>query len=190
VEAVVTAGLRVISGLPGLHRHRQHSRWLGPPDSALILCVDEENPIQALTRKHPASPIGYRGPHARLRAPGFGLWQRRNGHGLVECKASDRYQEFLGFVCRLNARIRRLQAETPHRRESVGWDWNVSLPVPYRPISAEGTEAKTGQDLVVAAIAATGGVLRSVGLSNAYHRAPERPTAPVHEVQGPPRIRR
>ncbi len=66
--------------------------YLNPPEHAMVLCVDEKSPIQALERTQPLLPLGLgyvEGVNPRLQTPWHhhpvrGAEQRdRRGHGAV-----------------------------------------------------------------------------------------------------------
>src|SRR5260221_1417686 len=78
--------------------------YLHPPDKALVLCVDEESPIQALERTQPVLPLGLgylEGvTHDYFRHGTTTLFAALNvldGAVITQCKPRHRHQEFLAF---------------------------------------------------------------------------------------------
>jgi transposase len=79
--------------------------YLNPPDSALVLCVDEKSQIQALERTQPILPMGlgyvegvthdyYRHGTTTL----FAALDIKSGEVITQCKARHRHEEFLSFL--------------------------------------------------------------------------------------------
>ena len=76
--------------------------YLSPPDHAVVLCVDEKSPIQALERTQPMLPIGLdcvEGvSHDYVRhgtTTLFAALHVATGEVLSQCKPRHRHQEFL-----------------------------------------------------------------------------------------------
>ncbi|MEK7270955.1 MAG: IS630 family transposase, partial [Planctomycetota bacterium] len=83
--------------------------YLNPPDKAVVLCVDEKSPIQALQRTQPGLPLkkGRCGTmtHDYKRHGTITLFAALNvldGRVIGECQAKHRHQEFLRFLRRLD----------------------------------------------------------------------------------------
>jgi len=79
--------------------------YLNPPDTALVLCVDEKSQIQALERAQPVLPMGLgyvEGvTHGYLRhgtTTLFAALDIQTGEVLAQCKRRHRHQEFLAFL--------------------------------------------------------------------------------------------
>lgn len=79
--------------------------YLNPPDSALVLSVDEKSQIQALNRTQPVLPMGLgyvEGiTHDYVRHGTTTLFAALNvasGNVMTQCKARHRHQEFLSFL--------------------------------------------------------------------------------------------
>ncbi len=79
--------------------------YLNPPDSALVLCVDEKSQIQALERTQPILPMGlgyvegvthdyYRHGTTTL----FAALDIKSGEVITQCKSRHRHAEFLSFL--------------------------------------------------------------------------------------------
>ena len=91
--------------------------YLNPPDKAVVLCVDEKSPIQALQRTQPGLPMkkGRCGTmtHDYKRHGTTTLFAALNlldGCVIGECMPRHRHQEFLRFLRRLD---REFPEETP-----------------------------------------------------------------------------
>ncbi len=79
--------------------------YLNPPDQAMVLCVDEKSPIQALERTQPLLPLGLgyvEGvTHSYFRhgtTTLFAALEIASGKVLTQCKSRHRHQEFLQFL--------------------------------------------------------------------------------------------
>ena len=79
--------------------------YLNPPDSAVVLCVDEKSQIQALNRTQPVLPMGLgyvEGlTHDYVRngtTTLFAALDVATGAVFAECKQRHRHQEFLSFL--------------------------------------------------------------------------------------------
>jgi putative transposase len=79
--------------------------YLSPPDKALVLCLDEKSPIQALARTQPLLPLGFgyvEGvTHDYLRhgtTTLFAALDLLDGTVLARCRPRHRHQEFLNFL--------------------------------------------------------------------------------------------
>ena len=86
--------------------------YLDPPDKALVLCVDEKSPIQALERTQPMLPMGFgyvEGvTHDYERHGTTTLFAALNvlyGSVLAQRKPRHRHQEFLDFLHHLEANV-------------------------------------------------------------------------------------
>lgn len=86
--------------------------YLNPPDSALVLSVDEKSQIQALNRTQPVLPMGLgyvEGvTHDYIRngtTTLFAALDIVSGKVLAQCKAPHRHQEFLSFLRHIDATV-------------------------------------------------------------------------------------
>lgn len=86
--------------------------YLNPPDSALVLSVDEKSQIQALNRTQPVLPMGLgyvEGvTHDYIRngtTTLFAALDIVSGEVLAQCKARHRHQEFLSFLRHIDANV-------------------------------------------------------------------------------------
>lgn len=86
--------------------------YLNPPDSALVLSVDEKSQIQALNRTQPVLPMGLgyvEGvTHDYIRNGTTTLFAALDivtGKVLAQCKARHRHQEFLSFLRHIDANV-------------------------------------------------------------------------------------
>jgi putative transposase len=86
--------------------------YLNPPDNALVLCVDEKSQIQALDRTQPLLPLGLgyvEGvTHDYVRhgtTTLFAALDIASGKVLAQCKQRHRHQEFLQFLCHIEASV-------------------------------------------------------------------------------------
>jgi putative transposase len=86
--------------------------YLNPPESALVLCVDEKSQIQALDRTQPILPLGLgyvEGvTHDYIRhgtTTLFAALDIASGEVLTQCKARHRHQEFLTFLRHIDANV-------------------------------------------------------------------------------------
>jgi transposase len=84
--------------------------YLNPPDKALVLCLDEKSPIQALDRTQPGLPLkkGRCGTMTHdYKRNGtttlFAALNVLNGQVIGECHGRHRHQEWLKFLRRLDA---------------------------------------------------------------------------------------
>ena len=84
-----------------------------PPDSAIVLCVDEKSQIQALNRSQPMLPMGlgyvegYTHDYVRHGAAAlFAALGATTGKMIGRCTKHHRHQEFLAF-------LRQIDQETP-----------------------------------------------------------------------------
>jgi transposase len=84
--------------------------YLNPPDKALVLCLDEKSPIQALDRTQPGLPLkkGRCGTMTHdYKRNGtttlFAALNVLNGKVIGECHGRHRHQEWLKFLRRLDA---------------------------------------------------------------------------------------
>jgi len=84
--------------------------YLTPPQNAVVLCVDEKSQIQALDRTQPGLPLkaGRCGTFTHdYKRNGtttlFAALQMVEGRVIGECYPRHRHQEFLRFLCRLDA---------------------------------------------------------------------------------------
>lgn len=78
---------------------------LSPPENALVLCVDEKSPCQALEPTQPMLPMGLgyvEGATHDYKRHGtttlFAALSVLNGAVLATCKPRHRHQEFLSFL--------------------------------------------------------------------------------------------
>ena len=83
--------------------------YLNPPEKAMVLCVDEKSPIQALDRTQPGLPMkkGRCGTMTHdYKRNGtttlFAALELAQGKVVGECYQRHRHQEFLKFLRRLN----------------------------------------------------------------------------------------
>jgi transposase len=88
--------------------------YLNPPDSALVLSVDEKSQIQALNRTQPVLPMGlgyiegYTHDYVRHGTTTlFAALDIASGKVITQCKARHRHQEFLAF-------LRHIDSNVPH----------------------------------------------------------------------------
>ena len=79
--------------------------YLNPPEHALVLCVDEKSPIQALERSQPLLPLGLgyvEGVTHDYKRHGtttlFAALDIATGEVMTPCKPRHRHQEFLQFL--------------------------------------------------------------------------------------------
>ena len=86
--------------------------YLNPPDSAIVLCVDEKSQIQALNRSQPTLPLGLgyvEGvTHDYVRhgtTTLFAALDIASGEVLTQCKSRHRHQEFLTFLRHIDANV-------------------------------------------------------------------------------------
>jgi putative transposase len=86
--------------------------YLSPPDSAMVLCVDEKSQIQALDRTQPLLPLGLgyvEGvTHDYVRhgtTTLFAALDVASGKVLTQCKRRHRHQEFLQFLRHIEASV-------------------------------------------------------------------------------------
>jgi transposase len=86
--------------------------YLNPPDSALVLAVDEKSQIQALNRTQPVLPMGLgyvEGvTHDYIRngtTTLFAALDIVSGKVIAQCKARHRHQEFLSFLRHIDANV-------------------------------------------------------------------------------------
>jgi len=86
--------------------------YLNPPDSAMVLCVDEKSQIQALDRTQPTLPLGLgyvEGvTHDYIRhgtTTLFAALDIASGEVLTQCKTRHRHQEFLTFLRHIDANV-------------------------------------------------------------------------------------
>jgi putative transposase len=83
--------------------------YLNPPDSALVLAVDEKSQIQALNRTQPMLPMGLayvEGVTHDYKRHGtttlFAALNVASGEVIAQCKPRHRHQEFLSFLRHLD----------------------------------------------------------------------------------------
>jgi len=88
--------------------------YLNPPDSALVLAVDEKSQIQALNRTQPVLPMGLgyvEGiTHDYVRhgtTTLFAALDVASGKVITQCKPRHRHQEFLSFLRHIDANVPR-----------------------------------------------------------------------------------
>jgi putative transposase len=86
--------------------------YLNPPDNALVLCVDEKSPVQALERTQPLLPLGLGHAegvtHDYVRhgtTTLFAALEVATGKVLAQCKPRHRHQEFLAFLKHIDSRV-------------------------------------------------------------------------------------
>jgi putative transposase len=86
--------------------------YLNPPDSALVLSVDEKSQIQALNRTQPVLPMGLgyvEGvTHDYVRhgtTTLFAALDVASGNVITQCKPRHRHQEFLSFLKHIDANV-------------------------------------------------------------------------------------
>lgn len=86
--------------------------YLNPPESAMVLCVDEKSQIQALDRTQPLLPLGLgyvEGvTHDYIRhgtTTLFAALDIASGEVLTQCKSRHRHQEFLTFLRHIDANV-------------------------------------------------------------------------------------
>jgi putative transposase len=86
--------------------------YLNPPDSALVLSVDEKSQIQALNRTQPVLPMGLgyvEGvTHDYVRhgtTTLFAALDIASGKVLTQCRPRHRHQEFLSFLRHIDANV-------------------------------------------------------------------------------------
>ena len=86
--------------------------YLNPPDSALVLAVDEKSQIQALDRTQPVLPMGLgyvEGiTHDYVRhgtTTLFAALDVASGNVITQCKPRHRHQEFLSFMRHIDANV-------------------------------------------------------------------------------------
>lgn len=86
--------------------------YLNPPDSAVVLCVDEKSQIQALERTQPMLPLGLgyvEGvTHDYIRhgtTTLFAALDVRSGEVMTQCKPRHRHQEFLAFLRHIDREV-------------------------------------------------------------------------------------
>ena len=86
--------------------------YLNPPDSALVLAVDEKSQIQALNRTQPVLPMGLgyvEGvTHDYIRngtTTLFAALDIVSGKVIAQCKTRHRHQEFLSFLRHIDANV-------------------------------------------------------------------------------------
>jgi putative transposase len=86
--------------------------YLNPPDSALVLSVDEKSQIQALNRTQPVLPMGLgyvEGiTHDYVRhgtTTLFAALDVASGNVITQCKPRHRHQEFLSFLRHIDANV-------------------------------------------------------------------------------------
>lgn len=79
--------------------------YLSPPQNALVICVDEKSPCQALERTQAMLPMGFgyvEGVTHDDKRHGtttlFAALNVLNGAGMATCKPRHRHQEFLSFL--------------------------------------------------------------------------------------------
>ncbi len=86
--------------------------YLNPPDTAMVLCVDEKSQIQALDRTQPLLPMGLgyvEGvTHDYIRhgtTTLFAALDIATGRVLTSCKSRHRHQEYLEFLKQVDANV-------------------------------------------------------------------------------------
>jgi transposase len=86
--------------------------YLNPPDSALVLAVDEKSQIQALNRTQPVLPMGLgyvEGiTHDYVRhgtTTLFAALDVASGNVITQCKPHHRHQEFLSFLKHIDRNV-------------------------------------------------------------------------------------
>lgn len=86
--------------------------YLNPPDSALVLAVDEKSQIQALNRTQPVLPMGLgyvEGiTHDYVRhgtTTLFAALDVASGNVITQCKPRHRHQEFLSFIKHIDSNV-------------------------------------------------------------------------------------
>jgi putative transposase len=86
--------------------------YLNPPDSALVLAVDEKSQIQALNRTQPVLPMGLgyvEGiTHDYVRhgtTTLFAALDVASGNVITQCKPHHRHQEFLSFLKHIDSNV-------------------------------------------------------------------------------------
>lgn len=86
--------------------------YLNPPDNALVLCVDEKSPCQALERTQPLLLMGSGYVEGVTRdyvrhgtTTLFAALNVLNGAVLTQCKSCHRHQEFLAFLRSIDAAV-------------------------------------------------------------------------------------
>lgn len=86
--------------------------YLNPPDTAMVLCVDEKSQTQALERTQPMLPLGLgyvEGvTHDYIRhgtTTLFAALDVATGQVLTQCKPRHRHQEFLQFLKHIDANV-------------------------------------------------------------------------------------
>jgi putative transposase len=86
--------------------------YLNPPDSALVLAVDEKSQIQALNRTQPVLPMGLgyvEGiTHDYVRhgtTTLFAALDVASGNVITQCKPHHRHQEFLSFIKHIDRNV-------------------------------------------------------------------------------------
>lgn len=86
--------------------------YLHPPENALVLCVDEKSPCQALERSQPTLPLGFGYAegythdyirHGTLTL--FAALNRATGGVLAQSKIRHRHLEFLQFLRHIDANV-------------------------------------------------------------------------------------
>ena len=111
--------------------------YLNPPEHALVLCVDEKSPIQALERSQPLLPLGLgyvEGITHDTKRHGtttlFAALDIATDEVMTPCKPRHRHQEFLQFLRHIEDNVpatstcmswSTITAPTSMTRSSDGW---------------------------------------------------------------------
>lgn len=90
--------------------------YMSPPESAIVLCVDEKSQVQALDRTQPLLPLEPGRPERRTHDYArhgttslFAAWNVATGEVIGSCYPRHRHQEFLKFLNQIDQTI----PETP-----------------------------------------------------------------------------
>jgi len=86
--------------------------YMNPPHNAVVFAVDEKSQIQALQRAQPILPMDFGQPERRthnyVRHGTLDLFAALNvatGEGLARCKPQHRAQDFVAFLCDIDASV-------------------------------------------------------------------------------------
>ena len=107
--------------------------YLNPPDRAVVLCIDEQTPIQALDRTQLALPLRRHRPPTvthddqRNGTPTlFGALNVATGPVIGQCVPRHRHEEFLDFLAQIDRKVPRRLAihaivdhDATHKHEAV-----------------------------------------------------------------------
>lgn len=95
--------------------------YLSPPDKAIVLCVDEKSPVQALDRTQPPQPLlpgrAAKGTHDYTRHGTtrlFAALDVATGKVIGTCHRRHRHQEFVAFLDHLHATVTRPPGTAVH----------------------------------------------------------------------------